>query len=374
MDFGFTDTQEVLDGLVRSILRDRATHERLKELEAAGGAVFDGELWGELAESGVTAIPVPERHGGSGLGLLDLLPVLEATGEHVAPVPVLETLVLVAPSLAASASDEMQTRWLPRIADGTIIATAAVDGGDPGVEVSLPAVTATRDGDHWSLSGEAAAVPYGAEADLVLVAATTDEGPGLFVAPREAVTSTTELLTTNRKPHADLRFDRSPAQALVDPGDAARVAIHAIRLRGAAAACAIQAGVCEGALAMLAEHTSNREQFGKPIAEFQAVAQRAADAFIDTQMVTLTARQAVYQLAVDGPMAAEVAVHTAKFWAGDGGMRVVHAAQHLHGGLGVDLDHPLHRYFLWAKQHEHTYGTPTRELIRLGAIVADEPV
>jgi non-ribosomal peptide synthetase component E (peptide arylation enzyme) len=89
---------------------------------------------------------------------------------------------------------------------------------------------------------------------------------------------------------------------------------------------------------MLAEHTAQRHQFGKPIAEFQAVAQRAADAYIDTEMVRLTAWQAIFRLDVGWPASDEV--HVAKFWAGDGAMRVVHAAQHLHGGLGVDLDYP----------------------------------
>src|SRR5690606_12591800 len=116
---------------------------------------------------------------------------------------------------------------------------------------------------------------------------------------------------------------------------------------------------------------STRQQFGRRIAEFQAVSQRAADAYIDTQMVRLTAWQAVFRLAQGWE--ADTEVQAARFWAGDGAMRVVHAAQHVRGGLGVDTSYPLHRYFLWAKQVEHTLGTPTRALVRLGAALADEP-
>ena len=98
---------------------------------------------------------------------------------------------------------------------------------------------------------------------------------------------------------------------------------------------------------MTAEYTKTREQFDRPIATFQAVGQRAADAYIDTEAIRLTAWQAIWRLSEELPATAEVAV--AKFWAAEGGQRVVHAAQHLHGGMGVDRDYPLHRYFLWAK-------------------------
>jgi alkylation response protein AidB-like acyl-CoA dehydrogenase len=131
-------------------------------------------------------------------------------------------------------------------------------------------------------------------------------------------------------------------------------------------------GVCGAALEMTAKYTSEREQFGKKIAEFQAVGQRAADAYIDTEMVRLTALQAMWRLAEGWPADEEVAV--AKFWVGDGGMRALHACQHLHGGLGVDLDYPVHRYFVWGKQLEHELGTPTRQLLTLGAQLAQTPV
>ena len=123
---------------------------------------------------------------------------------------------------------------------------------------------------------------------------------------------------------------------------------------------------------MTAEYTKTREQFDRPIATFQAVGQRAADAYIDTEAIRLTAWQAIWRLSEGLPATAEVAV--AKFWAAEGGQRVVHAAQHLHGGMGVDRDYPLHRYFLWAKQLELTLGGATPQLLKLGAILAAEPV
>lgn len=352
MDFRFSDEQQALGDIAEQILTDAVTHERLAELEAAGGAIFDRDVWRQLAESGVCAAVVPEAHGGSGLGIADLVKVFDATGRTVAPIPLVPTLVLGALSIARYGTDEQQAAWLPGVANGSVILTAAVD------EVHVSA-------DGARLTGEAVAVPYAQHADRILVAA---EDGVYLVDPGATGVALTEQLTTNRQPIADVAFDRADGELLTNDPDAART----IAEHGAAAVCAVQAGVCEGALRMTAAHTSNRQQFGKPIAEFQAVAQRAADAFIDTEMVRLTAWQALFRLGQGWPASNEV--HVAKFWAGDGGMRALHAAQHLHGGMGVDTSYPLHRYFLWGKQNEHTLGTPTRELIRLGTALADEPV
>jgi alkylation response protein AidB-like acyl-CoA dehydrogenase len=115
-----------------------------------------------------------------------------------------------------------------------------------------------------------------------------------------------------------------------------------------------------------------RKQFDRPIASFQAVGQRAADAYVDTEAVGITARQVAWRLSAGLPAEEQVAI--AKFWAAEGGQRVVHAAQHIHGGLGVDRTYPLHRYFLAAKQIELTLGGATANLLRLGDIMAAEAV
>ena len=128
--------------------------------------------------------------------------------------------------------------------------------------------------------------------------------------------------------------------------------------------------MCEEALSLTAEYTKTRKQFDQPIAMFQAVGHRAADAYIDTEAIRLTSWQAAWRIGAGMPAEAEVAV--AKFWAAEGGKRVVHAAQHLHGGVGVDRDYPLHRYFLYAKQLELTLGGATRQLLAIGRMLADE--
>jgi 3-oxocholest-4-en-26-oyl-CoA dehydrogenase beta subunit len=352
MDFSLSDEQQALAGLASDILADGATHERLCELEREAHAVFDRDLWRQLADSGVLAAVLPEEHGGSGLGVGALVGVLEAIGRHVAPVPFVPSVVMGGLPVARYGTAEQQRRLLPGVADGSVILTAALE--EPWVAA-----------DGGRLTGEALAVPYAQHAQAILVA--TDAGIFLLDPSADGVTIT-EQHTTNRQPVADVALDAAPAELLTDDPEAA-VWLTQV---AAAAICAVQAGVCKGALRMTSEHTASREQFGKPIAEFQAVAQRAADAFIDTEMIRLTAWQALFRLDQGWPATQEV--HVAKFWTGDGGMRVVHATQHLHGGLGVDTSYPVHRYFLWAKQNEHALGTPTRTLIKLGATLAEEPV
>jgi len=176
------------------------------------------------------------------------------------------------------------------------------------------------------------------------------------------------------RPDALLTFDRvalSEDARLGGADDGGAVVAWLVQ-RATAALSVEEAGVAAAALALVAEYTKTREQFGKPIATFQAVGQRAADAYVDTEAIRLTAWQAAWRIAEGLP--ADDAVAVAKFWAADGGQRVVHAAVHLHGGVGVDRDYPLHRFFLLTKQIELTLGGATDQLLRLGAALASEPV
>jgi alkylation response protein AidB-like acyl-CoA dehydrogenase len=142
--------------------------------------------------------------------------------------------------------------------------------------------------------------------------------------------------------------------------------------RGTVGLCAAQLGVAERALELTAEYARTRVQFDRPIGSFQAVAQRLADAYIDVEAIRLTLWQAAWRLSAGLPCDTEVA--TAKFWAADGGHRVAHTAVHIHGGVGIDLDHPLHRYFVAAKRNEFTLGGATAQLRRIGAVLAAVPV
>ena len=373
MDFSFNEEQEDLKGLVEKILAGELTPERLKEAEA-GEDNFDRVLWKQLAEAGVLGIAVPEAQGGGGYGFLEAALVLEQVGKTVAPVPYYASVVLGALPIARFGTDAQKNALLPGVASGESILTAALteDGADP----LKPTTTAKRDGDSWVLDGVKECVAAGPLADQVLVPASTDDG-GVIVA---IVAANAKGVTRERQDttshHPEARFTLAgvkvaDADVLGSAGQGSEILAWLVE-RATAALCAMTVGVCEEALRMTAEYTKTREQFGRAIATFQAVGQRAADAYIDTEAIRLTAWQAIWRLSEELPATAEVSV--AKFWAAEGGQRVVHAAQHLHGGMGVDRDYPLHRYFLWAKVLELTLGGTTPQLLRLGKILADEPV
>jgi 3-oxocholest-4-en-26-oyl-CoA dehydrogenase beta subunit len=374
MDFSLSEEQEATRDLARQILSDRMTHERLKEIEA-GGEGFDRETWAELAKAGLLGIALPEDVDGSGLGFVALCLLLEEIGRSVAPVPVLPTVVLGALPIAQFGTDAQRQRYLPGVVSGDTVLTAALV--ETGTDALHPTTTARPDGDGWRVDGVKTLVPAGLIADRVLVpAAAGDDGAiaVLIVDPNATGVTRERQDTTSGIPQARLELDGVQVASGDVLGDAESGAaiVDWIVERATAAMCSIATGVCEQALKMTAEYTKTREQFDRPIATFQAVGQRAADAYIDTEAVRLTALQAAWRLEAGLPSAAEVAV--AKFWAADGGQRVVHAAQHLHGGIGVDRDYPLHRYFLWAKELELTLGGATPQLLKLGGILAAEPV
>ena len=373
MDFSFSEEQDDLKGLATQILEGELSNERLKEVEG-GADNFDRELWAKLAEAGVLGIAVPEAHGGGGYGFLETALVLEQVGRTVAPVPYYAAVVLGALPIAQFGTDAQQAALLPGIASGETIVTAALF--EPGAEPLSPVTTATPDGDGWTLDGVKDCVPAGPLADSVLVPATTPDGKIIvaIIDAGAAGVARESQQTTNGHPEARLTFAgvKVAAGDVLGSADNGAEVLEWIVERATAALGAIAVGVCEEAVRMTAEYTKTREQFGRPIATFQAVGQRAADAYIDTEGVRLTTWQAVWRLSEGLPASTEVAV--AKFWAADGGQRVVHAAQHLHGGMGVDKDYPLHRYFLWAKWIELSLGGATRQLLTIGRMLAEEPV
>jgi alkylation response protein AidB-like acyl-CoA dehydrogenase len=375
MDFSFNDEQEAVRELARRIFTDLSTHERLRQLESEpDGDRFDVKLWSELASAGLLGIGLPEEVGGAGLGFVETGLVVEAAGLTAAYVPAVETLAAAAPAVARFGGEEQRNRWLPGVVAGeTVLTTALAElGGTP----QAPSVVAERDGAGWVLSGVKACVPSGMIADAVLVPARVEpDALGVFVVQTSATGLSRQRQTTNTgRPEAVITLASTPVgeEALLGSLEEGRAIVDWLVQRSTAAIALAQAGVLESAMALVADYTKTREQFGKPIATFQAVGQRAADAYVDTEAVRLTAWQAAWRLAEGLPADKEVAI--AKFWAADGGQRVVHAAVHLHGGVGVDRDYPLHRFFLMTKHLELTLGGATDQLLRLGATLAAEPV
>jgi len=376
MDFSFTEEQEAVRDLAAQILQDQVSQERLKAVTA--GSRFDRETWVELAKANLLGISLPEDVGGSGLGFLETCLVLEQVGRSVAFVPVLSTIVMAALAIAEFGTAEQRSRLLPQVVSGDAVMTAAlVEPGGPATGIGASfTTTSRRDGATWVLDGVKLCVPFGRASQHVLVPASTADGSmGVWVVETDAPGVTlADLETTSSVPESRLQLNGVVVGDADLLGDLAAgpAIVRWIADRTTVGLCLLTVGVCEEALRLTAEYAKTREQFDKPIASFQAVGQRAAEAYIDTEGVRLTAWQAAWRLSAGLPASEEVAI--AKYWAAEGGQRVVHAAQHLHGGIGVDRDYPLHRYFLWAKHLELTLGGATAQLLRLGAILAAEPV
>jgi acyl-CoA dehydrogenase len=202
-----------------------------------------------------------------------------------------------------------------------------------------------------------------------------EQAVGVFIVdPGAEGVTVTRLDPTTEIPEARLDFNgvRVSADDVLGPAGSGRDILAWMLPRATSGLCSLMYGTCQTALKLTAGYAVSRKQFDRAIATFQAVGQRAADAYVDTEAIGLTARQAAWRLAEDLPADEQVAI--AKFWAADGGQRVAHAAQHIHGGLGVDRSYPLHRYFLAAKQLELTLGGATANLLRVGAIMAEETV
>jgi len=373
MEFAYSEDQQSLRELARKIFEDRAPHERLKEVEATADRV-DHELWRELAKANLLGVAISEEYGGMGMSFLELCILLEEVGRTVAPVPAWPTLVLGALPVAKFGSPEQRRRLLPAVVSGDALLSAALV--EPGSEdLTRPSTTARRDGAAFRLDGTKLCVSAGHLARRILVPARIEgAGVGVFLLDPHAPGVTLELQhATNHESQTKLTLEGAAVEGtdlLGDPNAGAAL-LRWLEQHATAALCAIQLGVSERALRITARYTTGREQFGRAIATFQAVGQRAADAYIDVEAMRLTTQQAVWRLAEGLP--AEDAVAVAKFWAAEGGHAVGYAAQHLHGGIGVDIDYPIHRYYMWSKQIELTLGCASRQLEQLGVRLAEAP-
>jgi alkylation response protein AidB-like acyl-CoA dehydrogenase len=352
MDFALTDDQQTVRDLAAEVLSDHCTSDALRAVEDSDTAGFDRRLWAKLADAGLLGVCIPEEHGGLGLGLVELAVLLEEAGRTAAPVPLLAGLALGALTVVRHGSAQQQAALLPGIAAGTTLVTAALVEA-LGDELT-PTTSARPDGDGWVLSGTKTCVPAGLYADQLLVSAMTPDGPRVFfVDPAGPGVTLQAQDTITYAPEALVVLDGAAGRPI---GDAST--LQDVLEVGTVALCALLAGVAAQAVRLTADYTRTREQFGHPI--------------IDTTTIRLTMLQAVWLVAQRLPAAKEVAV--AKYFASDAGQRVVRAAAHLHGGMGVSREYPLHRYYLAAKQYELTLGGGTRHLARLGRLLADEPV
>ena len=369
MDFSYSEEQLEVRALAQKILGDQTEPDRLKAIEAQADCL-DEKLWSDLAAAGLLGVAVEEQYGGMGFGFETLCLLIEEVGQTVAPVPVIPALVSAASTLQRFAPEDLCERYLSQLASGKSLLTAAMV--EPANEsLSNPNTRAQKVDGGWSLSGVKHCVPFANRAARVVLTAMSDEGLiALLLDPgADGVTLKRQQVTTTES-QFEMVMDGAIATELIADGESAQMLAQWMFEATAAAYSAMATGVCEKMMRMTASYTSERHQFGVPVATFQAVGHRAADCFIDIECLRLTSQQAISLL--DQSRDASEAVLIAKIWTGDVTHRVSQASQHMHGGIGVDRDYPLYRYCLWARQIELTCGSSAELTDRLGRDIAAE--
>jgi len=371
MDFTLTEEQTELAGLAARILGDRMDLQHLKERDRSDDW-YDLATWREFAKANLLGIAVPESAGGLGLGFLDLCMVLREIGRHVAPLPVLSTLVGAALPIARFGNDA-QVAALADVVSGDRLLTAAIV--EYGAEPDDPHVIVVRDGEGWRIDGVKHSVAGASTASQALVSARAGDEVVLLLVPTDASGITLARQDVmNHEPHFEMTFAgvRVGDDALLGSPEQGRDILTWVLARTIVATCALVSGVADEALKMTAHYTTERKQFDRQIGTFQAVGQRLADCYIENQAIELTMLQAATHL--DEGRDDPVEIATAKFWTAEGANHIGHAALHIHGGISIDVDFPIHRYFLWLKRYEFSLGSATPELLRIGKVLADTPV
>jgi len=370
MNFSFSEEQEAIRALAAEILGAEMTQERLKAAEREADWI-DAGLWKQLTAANLLGVAIPEAYGGIGMGFLELCVLLQEVGRAVAPGPWLATLVHGALPLAEFGTEAQKQAWLPRVAAGSAkLAATLEDAGS--AEDAPPATRARRERSGFVIDGAKRAVPGAGSADLLLVPASDERGVGIcLVDPKSAGVSLTARITSTGEPLFDVTLSGvsvSEAARLGGPTADGAALLRWLAPRALTATAALQAGVSERALRITADYVKERVQFGVPIGSFQAVQHREADGFIDLEAMRWTLWRAAWRL--DAGLLAERDAAVAKFWAAEGGSRIANASLHLHGGLGSDVDYPIHRHFLWSKALELQHGGASATLARLGSELA----
>ncbi|MEV5412548.1 acyl-CoA dehydrogenase family protein [Thermopolyspora sp. NPDC052614] len=363
MDFNPNQTQAELRGLAAEVLTREAAVARL-DAHDASGQPYERGIWKAMAQAGLLGACLPEEAGGAGLGAIEMAVVLRETGVRVAPVPALPSLV-AALTIATYGTPEQRAALAP-LAEGESVLAVALREPGPAGPVRPAAVTARPDGSGgFRLDGRTGGVPYALESSRVLVPAATDDGgAGLFLVDPATVAATHAVPTATGEPCAALELNGTPGEAV---GDADAVAgLRRIALAGITATAS---GALAGALELTTEHIRTRRQFGRALAEFQAVTVQIADVYIAGRALDVAMWSGAWRIDNGLPEEAELDLSIAAHTAADSALAALYTCQHLHGGLGVDITYPLHRYFALAKHCAHLLGGAEAQLDTIGALV-----
>lgn len=339
MDFTPTETQAAVRDVISDVLdRDTAS-------------------WKALADANLLGVPVPVEHGGEGLGLLEVGTMLREAGRRAAMLPIWETLACAVPTLAAAGSEDQKQRVLPGVVSGESVVAVAVN--ETGCALpDKPRTTLRRDGDRLVLTGRKVGVGHLESARLVLVSATLETGGSAVVLLDPA------LPGVSVHPSRASRGEETEATLVLDGVEVSEpdlLGLHAptvLRRHAVAGLCMFGDGLVAGARDLTADYVKGRRQFGRSLAEFQAVSGQMADVYIASRTIGLAAMSATWRVATaaEHGLDPDDDLAVAAYWFTAEGPSALHTCHHLHGGMGVDVTYPLHAYFSWAKDIARVLG------------------
>jgi alkylation response protein AidB-like acyl-CoA dehydrogenase len=377
MDIGFTEEQELLRDTARKFLDSACTTRFVREMMATEAAVTP-EFWGRLAEQGWLGITYPEEDGGSGLGLVDLVVLMEEVGRAVMPGPFPATVLLGGAAIAEVGSPAQRQEWLPRIAAGEAKATLALTEPNARWDAAGITLTAREERGGFALSGTKLFVPDAHQADVLVVAARTSDGStmedgiSLFLVPRGTAGVTVRLLPSvdETRKLCEVRFDNValPATALIGELHQGWPALARVIDCAAVALSAEICGAAQRVLDMTVEYAKLRTAFGKPIGSYQGVKHKCADMLIEIENAKSLTYYAAWAVDEAEPDAA-MAVSMAKAAASDAGRKVCAAGIQLHGGIGMTWEHDLQLYLKRAKACEIAMGDATWHRERIARLM-----
>lgn len=361
MEFSLSDDQRAIGEMANGMFRDSCSDEQMRAFDLASKPFMD-DVWQTCIETGLHALAIPEQHGGSGLGMTELHCVLQAQGASLALVPVWEHQ-LAAGCLAEFAGDE-QAALIGQAASGEMLLGVGLSAlnDSQGAELTLKPTA-----DGFNLFGRITAVPYGAQSDQLLVLANSEEGlrPVLLNPVAEGVRLVTGV-ANNGVAIADIHCDR----VSIDNADLLpEAAVEWLEQRAVAALASLQLGVSEEQIRRTATYLQEREQFGRAIGTFQAVQMTMADCHIATEAMRSALYQLLYRLDAGLPSPAEALA--TQYLSCEAAHLIGHKTQHVHGGVGVDLTYPIHRFLYWSRYLSMVLGSSAGSIERLGNWLAN---
>ncbi len=374
MDFGFSEEQDMLRQMARDFLAEKCPTTFVRQMmEDEKG--YSADLWNEMAGFGWLGMTFPEAYGGQGLGFVDLMVVLEEMGAVLLPSPYLSSVVLAGQTILIAGSEAQKQAYLPKIADGSLIATLALTEPSGRFDAEgIADVRALPADDGFQISGAKLFITDAHVSDLMVVAARTKDagdksfGVTLFLVDSNAPGITINLLDTmdQTRKQCEVVFDnvqvsRDRVLGQVDMG---WPVLQKVLNLGCAALCAEMVGGAQRVLDISVDYAKERVQFGRPIGSFQAIKHKCAEMMLQVESAKSAAYYAAWAVDEDVPEA-PLAVSMAKAYCSDAYRNTAGEGIQVHGGIGFTWEHDMHLYFKRAKYAEFTFGDATyhRELV-----------